>query len=113
MEDVELEQNYNEFWKEIVENEDGTLNKEQVKKELYDYSMVMDNCTRAFMEMTCGLISKPNTMFFEVLSIFQDKYYDAYITKDDVKEMIEKIDDLQELKDELRDYFGLKQEEEE
>lgn len=110
MEDKELEQNYNEFWKEIIENEDGTLNKEQIKKELFDYSMVMDNCTRAFMEMTNGLVSKPNTKFFEVLSIFQDKFLDADITKDDVKEMIEKIDDIQELKDELKDYFEIQQE---
>lgn len=28
---------YESFWKGIVENEDGTLNTEQVKKELFDY----------------------------------------------------------------------------
>ena len=111
MEDKELEDNYNDFWKGIVENEDGTLNKEQVKKELFDYYMVIDNCSKAFMEMTNGLISKPNTKFFEVLSIFRDKYLDVEITKDDIKELLDNIDDIQELKRELQDYFEIPEDE--
>ena len=41
MEDYEKE--YNDFWKDIVENEDGTLNKDQVMRELYDYSNINNN----------------------------------------------------------------------
>jgi hypothetical protein len=37
---------YEDFWKEIVENKDGSLNKLQIMKELYDYSNVMDNCSK-------------------------------------------------------------------
>ena len=39
--DEEVEKEYQEFWKDIVENEDGTLNKEQVKKELCDFTVSM------------------------------------------------------------------------
>ena len=107
MVDKEVEQEYNDFWKGIVENEDGTLNKEQVKKELSDYSMVMDNCERAFMEMTDGNVSKANTKFFEVQYIFEDKFLHKESVKEDLKEIIENIDNLEDLKKELREYFDL------
>lgn len=107
MEDKEVEQEYNDFWKDIVENEDGTLNKEQVKKELSDYSMVMDNCERAFMEMTDGRISKANTMFFEVQHIFENTFLHKDCVKEDVAEIIKNIDNLEDLKKELREYFDL------
>lgn len=87
----EIEKNYNEFWKDIVEKEDGTIDIEQVKKELYDFSIVMGNCTNAYMKMTDGNISKPNTHFFEVINIFEEKY--AYI--EDYNELEEKVEQLE------------------
>jgi 5-methylcytosine-specific restriction endonuclease McrBC regulatory subunit McrC len=102
-----VEKKYQEFWKDIVENEDGTLNEEQVKKELCDFSMVMDNCTKAYCEMTIGEISKPNTNFSEVLNKFQEKFYYASNIKDDVRDMLEGCGNLEELKEELKEYFEL------
>lgn len=107
--DEEVEKEYQEFWKDIVENEDGTLNKEQVKKELCDFSMVMDNCSKAYMEMTRGNISKPNTYFSEVLGIFQEKFWYAENVKDDVKDMLKDCKDYDELKQELIEYFDLEE----
>jgi hypothetical protein len=105
--DEEVEKEYQEFWKDIVENDDGTLDKEQVKKELCDFSMVMDNCTKAYVEMTCGYISKPNTYFSEVLGIFEEKFLNKECVRDDMRETIDKCSDLEELKEELTDYFDL------
>lgn len=105
--DEEVEKEYQEFWKDIVENEDGTLNKEQVKKELCDFSMVMNNCTKAYVEMTCNNISKPNTKFFEVLGIFQEKFLNIECVRDDMRETIENCSTLEELVEELTDYFEL------
>lgn len=99
-------QEYNDFWKDIVENEDGTLNKDQVMRELSDYSMVMDNCARAYCTMTKQRISKQNTMFFEVENIFNELYLDNDIVVDDMAEIL-KIDDINELKKQIRDYFGV------
>lgn len=104
----EVEREYEEFWKDIVED-DGVLNKEQVKKELCDFSMVMDNCSKAYMEMTCGIISKPNTYFSEVLGIFQEKFWYVENVKDDVKDMIKGCNDIDELKQELIGYFDLEE----
>lgn len=103
----EVEKVYQEFWKDIVENEDGTLNVEQVKKELADFSMVMDNCSSAYEEMSGSLITKPNTYFSEVLKIFQKKFWNVDYVRDDVKDMIKNTNDREELIDELIEYFEL------
>ena len=103
----EVEKVYQEFWKDIVENEDGTLNVEQVKKELADYSMVMDNCASAYEEMSGSLITKPNTYFSEVLKIFQEKFWNVDFVKDDIRDMLNDVDDIEALKSELIEYFDL------
>lgn len=97
---------YEEFWKDIVENEDGKLNKDQVMRELSDYSMVMDNCASAYSTMTNGRISKQNTHFFEVENIFNELYIDRDIIVDDMIELL-KTDDIDELKQQIRKYFGI------
>ena len=103
----EVEKVYQEFWKDIVENEDGTLNVEQVKKELADFSMVMDNCSSAYEEMSGSLITKPNTYFSEVLKIFQEKFWNVDFVKDDIRDMLNDVDDIEALKSELIEYFDL------
>ena len=100
------QQEYEDFWKDIVENEDGTLNKDQVMRELSDYSMVMDNCARAYCLMTKQRISKQNTKFFEVENIFNELYLDNDIVVDDMIELL-KSEDLNELKQEIKDYFNI------
>lgn len=113
-EDYEI--NYEEFWKDIVENEDGTLNKDQVMRELSDYSMVMDNCSRAYYAMTDGIISKPNTMFFEVDGIFNSKFvsteYNIWGCPDDIIDILNDATSLEELKKEILNYFNIIEDEE-
>lgn len=50
---------YDEFWKGIVENPDGTLNKDQVARELFDYRHLMDSAGEVYCELSG--FSKPNT----------------------------------------------------
>jgi len=112
MKKKDYKQEYNNFWKNIVENEDGTLNKDQVMRELSDYSMVMDNCSSAYSVMTDGIISKPNTLFSAVEGIFNENYfnkniYDAYGCIDDIKTILNDCDDINELKNQIREYFDI------
>ena len=100
------QEEYEDFWKGIVENEDGTLNKDQVMRELSDYSMVMDNCARAYCRMTKQRISKQNTMFFEVEGIFDELYLDKDIVVDDMVEIL-KENNINELKKQIREYFDI------
>lgn len=104
---------YNEFWKDIVENEDGTLKKDQVMRELSDYSMIIDNCTLAYSEMSAGNISKPNTKFFEVKALFDENFWNKGYVQDDIKDMLNQCEELNELKIALRDYFEIEIYEEE
>lgn len=53
------EEIYELFWKGIVENSDGTLNTEQVKKELYDYRNLLKNASQVYSFFT--QYSKPLT----------------------------------------------------
>ena len=73
-EEIDYISEYYDFWEDIVENEDGSLNKDQIMRELSDYSMVLDNCAKAYYTMTDGMISKQNTNFFEVENIFNQNY---------------------------------------
>lgn len=107
MNNKEYIKQYNDFWKSIVENEDGTLNKDQVMRELSDYSMIMENCENAFCDMTNGEISKPNTEYWQVRSIFYDKFYDKEIVKDDISDMIKFCPTPDALVMELEKYFKI------
>lgn len=101
------QEEYNDFWKDIVENEDGTLNKDQVMRELSDYSMVIDNCTLAYSTMTNQAISKPNTCFCEVDAIFDEKYIQKDTAATDlIENVITKDMNYEEIIKEIRDYFG-------
>ena len=51
---------YEEFWKSIIEP-DGEIDFEQVKKELFDYWVVIHEVSKVYCEITNGKFSKPNT----------------------------------------------------
>ena len=104
-------QEYEEFWKDIVEDENGNLDKEQIMKELSDFSMVIDNCTQAYYLLSKNKISDPTTMFYEVENIFNEEYSDDEIIIEDMKEMLKETD-INVLKKNIVDYFGILQDNE-
>jgi len=73
MSEKDVIDNYDDYWKELVENKDGTLNKEEIKKYLSDYSWIMENTTRVFMEVSGGMISYPNTLASEVIGVYEER----------------------------------------
>lgn len=110
--DKDYKENYEEFWKGIVETKDGTLNKDQVMRELADYSMVMHNCAMAYSTMTNQRISKQNTLFSQVESIFSELYfsiddYDVYGCSEDLIDILNDCDNVDELKEEIIRYFEI------
>lgn len=110
--DVDYKEEYENFWKGIVENEDGSLNKDQVMRELADYSMVMHNCAMAYSTMTNQIISKQNTLFSEVESIFSDTYFskedfDVYACSEDLIDILNDCDTVDELKEEIIKLFEI------
>lgn len=57
----DYEKTYEEFWKGIVENPDGSLDVDQVKRELHDFDMMMREVPKVYCHVTGGLLSKPLT----------------------------------------------------
>lgn len=63
-----------EFWKDIVCNEDGTINIEQLKKELCDFSVMIGEVPKVYVAVTGGTLSKPLYYADTVISVFNEKY---------------------------------------
>ena len=70
-----VEKIYNEFWKPIIE-ENGTVNLKQVKKELYDFYMVINEVSKVYCIITGSQVSKPLTSADTVIAL-ADEYYDT------------------------------------
>ena len=56
----DYEQNYEEFWKEIVEK-DGNLDLDQIKRELFDFHRLIQNVPKVYDHVTGGAVTKPLT----------------------------------------------------
>jgi hypothetical protein len=73
---------YDKWWKELVENPDGTFNKDQIMRELSDYAWLMQAVSKVYCCITDGRISKPNTLPDVVIAVYEDlvtKYVDEAI----------------------------------
>jgi hypothetical protein len=77
MTDPEVEATYREFWASIVEHPDGTLNVDQVKRELHDYRMLLNEVPQVYMHITGGIISKPNTLASAVIPVADEHYEES------------------------------------
>jgi hypothetical protein len=76
--DQQVFDNYEHFWKEIVENPDGTLNKEQVMRELHDFSTLIGNLSKLYCYISGNVVSKPMTRPEAVLQLFEEQLTEAY-----------------------------------
>lgn len=81
----DYEQVWNEQWKELCTNEDGSLNLDQIQRELYDYSFMLDQVPIVYCEVA-GL-SKPNTYASAIIGEYENRMNEYF--KDYVKEIIE------------------------
>lgn len=68
------DQVYEDFWKEIICDADGNINIEQLKKELYDFYIMIENVPKVYCEVTGGILSKPCWDAETVLTYFRDKF---------------------------------------
>lgn len=104
------EQQYQEFWKEIIEK-DGVIDIEQVKKELHDFSFIIDQVSEVYSAVSQGLLSKSMYYASVIIEQLEENFYDKGTTNDDMASMISGCSDLEELKESLIDYFNITEEE--
>lgn len=70
----EPEQVYQDFWKEIICDEDGNIDIEQVKKELCDFYKMIQEVPKVYSAITDGHLSKPIWDAETVLSYFYETF---------------------------------------
>lgn len=81
IEDSAIEKKYQEFWKPIIENPDGTINLEQLKKELADFSVCMSEVPKVYCHITGNRLSYVNYPAATVISVadeYHDKFYEDH-----------------------------------
>ena len=80
------EDNYNEFWKEIVEK-NGELDLNQIKKELSDYSFILDQLPKIYCHVTGGLLSKHMYFAGTIIQVFEERQSELFedLLKDELE----------------------------
>lgn len=73
---------YEEFWKKHLEYEDGELNIEQVRKELADYHMLLQEVPKAYSELAG--FSKPHTRAQVIIDAVNERMIDKQMAFDDL-----------------------------
>lgn len=68
----DYEQTYDDFWRQIVERPDGTLDRESVMRELHDYRTLIGEVPKAYDALTGGRLSKPTTPAYAVISAAEE-----------------------------------------
>ena len=74
MSNYDVDQIYQDFWKEIICDKYGNIDVEQVKNELCDYYKMLQEVPKVYCEVTGGILSKPLYDAETVLSFFRDRY---------------------------------------
>ena len=104
---------YNDFWKDIVENRFGILKKDQVKRELADFSFLMEQASIVYSEV--ANLSKTSYWAETILGELDDRFWRKDYIKDDLKDMLKSYTngdekDFNNLVDWLKEYFELDEE---
>jgi hypothetical protein len=77
MTDEQVDKLWKEFWKPIVCKEDGTVNVDQLKKELADFYFIMTEAPKVYYHVTGGKLSKP--MYpADTVCAEADEYYEEH-----------------------------------
>lgn len=101
----DVEHSWHTFWRDIILDEDGEIDVDQLKRELSDFHYMIDNTTRVFSEVSGHRISKPNTHADAVIGEYNNQLQEHYqFAKDDILELIEGVDDPEEIRRLIKGY---------
>ena len=65
---------FDEFWRDIIMNEDDTVNLDAVKNELADYKFILDQIPAVYSAVTGGMLSKPMYKANVIIDTFYERY---------------------------------------
>ena len=95
---------YEKEWKEIVENDDGSVNREKMEAILADYLDLLKKVTRVYDELT--VFSKPHTHPEWIINSINERYVSKAIAFADLASELED-GKVNVAFDELADYFDI------
>jgi len=96
---------YEKFWKDLVET-NGVLDLDKVQRELFDFRFLMKEVPKVYMVVSGGGISHANTYAHEVVALFNEKFYEKDIVKDDMESIFKEEMSAEEKLKEIEDYFN-------
>ena len=73
---------FDEFWKDIVCNDDGSINIEQLKQELADFHYIMEQVPKVYCHITGNLLSYVNYPAETVIRYADEYYEELYNTEE-------------------------------
>jgi len=79
--DKEVENEYKDYWKKLIEP-NGVVDIDEVKKELYDYGVLMHEVSKVYDHITGGRLSKTNYPASVIIDEYQEFINRMYIDKD-------------------------------
>ncbi len=88
----DYEKTFDEFWADLVLRSDGTLDVDQVKRELHDYRTLLHEVPLVYCHVTGNRISKPNTNASAVTSE-ADEYYERQTILGLIDYLMDEIND--------------------
>lgn len=85
------EKDWEELWKDIVLNEDGSINLDQLKKELSDYAFMLDEVPKVYSHI--ANLSYPNYYASVIIAEADDKYQELHgdIIREDIGRIINDV----------------------
>ena len=63
---------WNDFWAPLVTNDDGTLNLDQIKRELADWHYAMGEVSEVYLHVTGDALSKPLYFASDVIAAAEE-----------------------------------------
>jgi len=99
---------YKDFWKGIIENKLGFIKKDQVMRELADYSFLMEQASTVYCEV--ANLSKTGYYAETIIGELDNRFWKKAYIKDDIKEMLNSYNDEKDydsLAEWLKEYFEL------
>ncbi len=68
----QIEDDWNKTWKDILLKKDGSIDMEQLKIELFDFSQMIDRMIKVTCAMTNDKLSKPTYPAHVLISIMEE-----------------------------------------
>lgn len=67
-----VEDVWSTFWKPIIVKDNGQIDLDQLKKELFDYHTIMGEVARVYCHISGNRVSKPNTAAEVLISMYDE-----------------------------------------